>query len=137
MRIKHGNALKGLLGSELSLRDELSHGAIALLLILAPLLSPISQESCAALIFTAYAHKTGAASTAPEDADVPGYLREVQGRFGCPFESGLLKMLAQHRRRERSTLLAAGTWHVLCVALSGQLWRDDTLHLGAVLQFVL
>lgn len=107
-------------------------------LLLYPRSHIFPQKSLTALlIFAAYAQKTGTAPTAPEDADVPGYLREVQGCFGYPFETGPLKTLAQHRKRERSTLLATGTWRVLCVALSGQLWRDDTLSLGAVLQFVL
>lgn len=79
VRIKHGNTRQGLWHSELSLPDKLSpqsHRPAAH--PCSSTHSPTSQESCTAdLIFAAYAHKTGTAPTAPEDADTPGYLRDA------------------------------------------------------------
>lgn len=79
VRIKCGNTRQGLKHSELSLPDELlprSHRPAAH--PCSSTHSPLSQESCTPdLVFAAFAHKTETAPTAPEDADVPGYLRDA------------------------------------------------------------
>lgn len=141
VRIKQGNTREGLLHSELSLRDKLSpRGHRPAAHPCSSTHSPITSHRRASLPISFSRRMLRKRGPRRQLLRMPTYqamLREVQGCFGYPFETGPLKTLAQHRKRERSTLLATGTWRVLCVALSGQLWRDDTLSLGAVLQFVL
>lgn len=111
VRIKHGNTRQGLKHSELSLPDELSPRSHCPACCSSLLLYPLSLstgELHADLIFAAYAHKTGTAPTAPEDADIPGYLGDASA---APLKLGHENACTAQEKRKKHI---ARSWDTAC-----------------------